>query len=179
MHGFLPYLYIEAPTRDFGPEDCESLRCTLNVSCTCVACDLLLACERFLQRTSQRWVRYNAGSMLRTNAMHCPAPDNPRKTRVSCCHAVAAHGQVQGACVALLPVREGRAKADAEVLPADSNPPLPEDHGGLAHHDSRAQMCACLLQLAPILHGMASRVSVEAQQTAAASLKGLAIIDCS
>jgi hypothetical protein len=31
VHGFLPYLYIEAPMRDFGPEDCESLRCTLNV----------------------------------------------------------------------------------------------------------------------------------------------------
>lgn len=34
VHGFLPYLYIEAPTRDFGPEDCESLRCALNVSGT-------------------------------------------------------------------------------------------------------------------------------------------------
>jgi hypothetical protein len=37
VHGFLPYLYIEAPMRDFGPEDCESLRCTLNVGGTALA----------------------------------------------------------------------------------------------------------------------------------------------
>jgi len=29
VHGFLPYLYVEAPRQDFGPEDCESLRLIL------------------------------------------------------------------------------------------------------------------------------------------------------
>ena len=32
MHGFLPYLYIEAPRQDFGPEECESLRIILEVA---------------------------------------------------------------------------------------------------------------------------------------------------
>lgn len=35
VHGFLPYLYIEAPTQGFNPEDCDSLRCALNVSSSC------------------------------------------------------------------------------------------------------------------------------------------------
>ena len=31
VHGFEPYIYVEAPTRDFGPDDCESLRQHVNV----------------------------------------------------------------------------------------------------------------------------------------------------
>ena len=31
VHGFEPYIYVEAPTRDFGPDDCETLRQHVNV----------------------------------------------------------------------------------------------------------------------------------------------------
>ncbi len=31
VHGFEPYIYIESPTRDFGPDECRSLQHHINV----------------------------------------------------------------------------------------------------------------------------------------------------
>ena len=37
VHGFEPYLYVEAPTPDFGPDDCDVLRQHINVRGSCSA----------------------------------------------------------------------------------------------------------------------------------------------
>ena len=31
VHGFEPYIYVESPTRDFGPDECRSLQHHVNV----------------------------------------------------------------------------------------------------------------------------------------------------
>ena len=35
VHGFEPYVYVEAPTPDFGPDDCDLLRQHVNVRTSC------------------------------------------------------------------------------------------------------------------------------------------------
>ena len=47
VHGFEPYIYIESPTRDFGPDECRSLQHHVNVRSAARLCSaeaMLCAC---------------------------------------------------------------------------------------------------------------------------------------